>query len=134
MTLGTLLADLESAVLLYLTKNEWEIIRLAYQMAERAHEGQLRQSGKPYIMHPLSVAIILASMKQDCDTICAGLLHDVLEDTSVTPQEIQSEFSGTVCELVQGVTKLGSIVFGSEEDAQSENFRRLFLAIAKLFQ
>ena len=131
MSVETLKEDLETAVLHYLSLEDWQVIQRAYEMADVAHGDQKRQSGCPYIEHPLSVAIILASMKQDVPTLCAGLLHDVLEDTDITAEDIETSFSPIVCELVQGVTKLGSMVFGNEEEAQTENFRRLFLAMAK---
>lgn len=103
----------------------------AYQCAKDAHAGQVRKSGKDYITHPLSVAIILTQLKMDEDTIVASLLHDTLEDTKLTPDELRDQFGDTVLQLVQGVTKLGKLQFGSSEEAQAENYRKMFLAMAE---
>lgn len=131
MSLDTQIDTLKAAVLSYLSPDDWAVITKAYQMAEKAHDGQKRVSGEFYIKHPIAVAIILASMKQDLSTICAGLLHDVVEDTAITDDELRTEFGDTVADLVNGVTKLGSMRFGNHEEAQTENFRKLFLAMAK---
>ena len=86
----------------------------AYNFAEYLHEGQTRQSGEPYIIHPLNVAYILAEMHADQDTICAGLLHDTLEDTNTTKEEISNEFNPEIAKLVDGVTKISKMNFSSK--------------------
>ncbi len=108
-------------------------IQEAYLMAEKAHEGQLRQSGEPYIIHPLNVAIILAQLELDLETIEAGLLHDVVEDTSVSLDDIRSSFGEEVAELVDGVTKLKQLKYRTtdKQEIQAENYRKMFLAMAK---
>lgn len=102
----------------------------AIELATKAHAGQTRYSGEPYITHPLAVADILVDMGMDCDTIIAAVLHDVLEDTSMSESDIKIKFGLTVLRLVQGVTKLENIHFSSKEQEQSENFRKMFLAMA----
>lgn len=102
----------------------------AYYFAKTAHKGQLRQSGEEYFIHPVAVASILVELGLDCDTIIAALLHDVVEDTSVTEEEIESEFGHSVVMLVDGVTKLNKLNFKSREEAQAENLRRMFLAMS----
>lgn len=108
-----------------------EKVRRAYFFAEKAHAGQLRNSGEPYIQHPLEVAYILAELQLDITSIIAGLLHDVVEDTEVTLDEIEEEFGSTVRFLVAGVTKLGKIEYKSKEDRHAENLRRMFIAMAQ---
>ncbi|MBQ4366137.1 MAG: bifunctional (p)ppGpp synthetase/guanosine-3',5'-bis(diphosphate) 3'-pyrophosphohydrolase, partial [Clostridia bacterium] len=113
---------------------EAEITRItqAYVFARNAHEGQLRRSGEPYIIHPVAVAQILAEMGMDGDSICAALLHDVVEDTPVTDQQVKASFGESVEQLVDGVTKIGQIPFSaSQEEQQSENIRKMFLAMAR---
>ena len=112
-------------------KYDNEIIRAAYIKAYELHEGQLRRSGEPYIIHPLKVALILARLGMDNDTIVGGLLHDVVEDTYYSREDLVEDFGENVAVLVDGVTKLGNIVFGSMEELQAENFRKMFLAMAK---
>ncbi len=102
----------------------------AFIMAEKAHEGQFRQSGEPFVSHPLAVAEILAELGMDTDTIIAGLLHDVIEDTDLTMDEIQKEFSPQISKLVDGVTKLKNLEFKSYEEQQAESLRKMFLAMA----
>ncbi|MCR5054629.1 MAG: bifunctional (p)ppGpp synthetase/guanosine-3',5'-bis(diphosphate) 3'-pyrophosphohydrolase [Lachnospiraceae bacterium] len=107
-------------------------IEKAYKLASGAHEGQVRRSGEPYIIHPLCVAIILADLELDKETIIAGILHDVVEDTVFTVDEIAQEFSEEVAELVDGVTKLEMLSYDTDKvDAQAENLRKMFLAMAK---
>ena len=103
----------------------------AYRFSEAAHAGQTRQSGDPYISHPLAVTEILADWHLDAQTLMAALLHDVTEDTSVTKDEISDHFGKPVAELVDGVSKLDRIEFQSAEDAQAENFRKMLLAMAR---
>ena len=107
---------------------EQETIKKAQSVAETAHEGQFRESGEKYITHPESVAIILAEMNMDYQAISAALLHDVVEDTSLTQEDITKEFGPVISEIVRGVTKLNKIQFASKEEAQAENLRKMFLA------
>lgn len=108
-----------------------ELIDKAYQFAEQAHAGQARVSGEPYIVHPVQVAWILADLGLDVATICAGLLHDVLEDTPHTHEDIAQRFGDEVADLVEGVTKLGKLEFKSKQEEQAENLRKMFIAMAK---
>ena len=103
----------------------------AYELADAAHEGQRRASGESYIEHPLAVAGILAELEMDHKTIAAALLHDVVEDTSITSEQVTEQFGEEVARLVEGVTKLTRIPYQSKEDAQVENLRKMFLAMAK---
>src|SRR5579862_776394 len=102
-----------------------------YELADAAHEGQRRASGESYIEHPLAVAGILAELEMDRETIAAALLHDVVEDTSITSDEVAEQFGGEIAQLVEGVTKLTRIPYQSKEDAQVENLRKMFMAMAK---
>lgn len=108
-----------------------ELIKKAYLIAEKMHQGQLRKSGEPYLIHPVCVAKILAEIGMDEDTIIAGLLHDVVEDTPYTIEDLKKDFGEDIALLVDGVTKLGSIVFESKEERQAENLRKMFLAMSK---
>ncbi|NBI63195.1 bifunctional (p)ppGpp synthetase/guanosine-3',5'-bis(diphosphate) 3'-pyrophosphohydrolase [Clostridiales bacterium] len=110
---------------------DMELIGRAYDKASEMHEGQLRKSGEPYLIHPLAVAEILADLGMDEDTIVAGLLHDVVEDTPYTAEQLKEEFGEEVELLVDGVTKLGLIKFESKEERQAENLRKMFLAMSK---
>ena len=107
------------------------LIERAYDTAEKMHEGQLRKSGEPYIIHPMAAAEILAELGMDEDTIVAGLLHDVVEDTEYTKDDLEKDFGSNIALLVDGVTKLGSIKFESKEERQAENLRKMFLAMSK---
>ncbi len=115
------------------TRSNEEIDRIeqAYLFAKKLHDGQYRVSEEPYIVHPVEVAKILIDLKADTNTIVAAFLHDILEDTETKPEEIEEKFSTDVLNLVQGVTKLGKIKFKSTEERQAENFRRMFIAMAK---
>jgi GTP pyrophosphokinase len=108
-----------------------DLISKAYDKAEELHSGQLRKSGEPYFIHPLAVAIILADLGMDDSTLVAGLLHDVVEDTSYTGQNLADDFGQEIRLLVDGVTKLASIVYESKEERQAENLRKMFLAMSK---
>ena len=108
------------------------MIEKAYQIGKEAHKNQFRKSGEPYIIHPLWVAIILADLEMDKETIVAGMLHDVVEDTTMTLDEISAEFGEEVALLVDGVTKLGQLNYSQDKlEAQAENLRKMFLAMAK---
>src|SRR3954466_3902703 len=115
----------------YLKPKDVARLAQAYRFSEAAHAGQTRQSGDPYISHPLAVAEILADWHLDGQTLMAALLHDVTEDTSVTKDEISDTFGRPVADLVDGVSKLDRIEFQSAEDAQAENFRKMLLAMAR---
>ena len=107
------------------------VIIKAYEIALKLHDGQFRKSGEPYIIHPIAVAKILANFGMDNETIIAGLLHDVVEDTDYTREQLVEDFDEKIAQLVDGVTKLGNISYDSSEAAQAENFRKLFLAMSK---
>lgn len=106
-----------------------EIIRKAYEFSLKHHAGQTRASGEPYLIHPLEVALVLADMKLDSTAIAAGLLHDAIEDTPVTDEDIRKEFGDQVVHIVQGVTKIDKIDFASREERQAENVRKMVLAM-----
>jgi GTP pyrophosphokinase len=106
------------------------LVRKAYEFSARAHEGQMRRSGEPYVKHPVAVAGVLTSLKTDVTAVVAGLLHDTLEDTVATADELQREFGTEVVHLVDGVTKIGKITFKSSEEKQAENFRKMVLSMA----
>ena len=112
-------------------KYNTELIGKAFDTAQRLHEGQLRKSGEPYFIHPINVALILAEMGMDDATIVGGLLHDVVEDTPYTREQLVTDFGEEIALLVDGVTKLGTIKFESKEEIQAENFRKMFLAMSK---
>ena len=105
------------------------LVKKAYEFSQKHHSGQHRASGEPYLVHPLEVANVLADMKMDSVSIAAGLLHDSVEDTSVTTVEIRQEFGEQVAHIVEGVTKISKIDFSSNEEAQAENLRKMMLAI-----
>jgi GTP pyrophosphokinase len=106
------------------------LVRKAYEFSAKAHEGQIRRSGEPYLRHPIAVAGVLTSLKTDVTAIVAALLHDTLEDTVATPDELEREFGKDVVHLVDGVTKIGKITFRSYEEKQAENFRKMVLSMA----
>lgn len=108
-----------------------ELIGRAFDTARELHKGQLRKSGEPYLIHPIAVAKILAQLGMDEETIVGGLLHDVVEDTEYTREQLVEDYSEEIALLVDGVTKLGSIKFDSKEEAQAENLRKMFLAMSK---
>ena len=120
-----------NTILEYNSKYDIDLIGRAYDVAEEMHRGQLRKSGEPYLIHPMAVAEILADLGMDEETIIAGLLHDVVEDTPYTSEELTSDFGDEVELLVDGVTKLGSLKFESKEERQAENLRKMFLAMSK---
>lgn len=124
-------AKLLEKVKSYYSGEDIEMIKEAYAYAEEAHRGQFRNSGEPYIVHPRLVAYTLAELELDVPTIVAGLLHDVVEDTSRTIEDIEQKFGQEVAQLVDGVTKLSRIEYRSKEEQQAENLRKMFLAMAR---
>ena len=124
--------ELINSVLKYHPSTDISMIEKAYKVASEAHEGQKRKSGEPYIIHPLCVAIILADLELDKETIVAGLLHDAVEDTWMTYEEVEKEFGSEVALLVDGDTKLGQLSYSADKvEVQAENLRKMFLAMAK---
>ncbi|MEF2968897.1 bifunctional (p)ppGpp synthetase/guanosine-3',5'-bis(diphosphate) 3'-pyrophosphohydrolase [Paenibacillus sp. M1] len=115
----------------YIKEPDLQRIREAYNFAEQAHHGQLRKSGEPYILHPLAVAEIVVNMQMDVLSIIAALLHDVVEDTTVSLKEIEEHFGRDCAMLVDGLTKLERIKFQSKEEQQNENYRKMFIAMAQ---
>src|SRR3990170_4927317 len=103
----------------------------AYEFSEKAHQGQLRKSGEPFLYHGLETGLILAEQNLDSATIAAALIHDVVEDTVVTLDQIKSEFGAEIAELVDGVTKIGELQFKSKEEEQVEYFRKLLVSMAR---
>ena len=108
-----------------------KLIRKAYEYAKINHGDQCRKSGEPYMIHPVNVAYILANLELDDETLCAALLHDVVEDTPVTHEDIVNEFGEAIAEMVAGVTKLGTLRYTTAEEQQVENYRKMFLAMGK---
>ncbi|MEE2733660.1 MAG: bifunctional GTP diphosphokinase/guanosine-3',5'-bis pyrophosphate 3'-pyrophosphohydrolase [Pseudomonadota bacterium] len=125
-TVETLIEKLD-----YLPVEQRADIERAYYFAEQAHEGQYRRSGDPYIVHPLAVGKILADMHMDAQSVEAALLHDVIEDTHVSKDDVTNAFGEVVADLVDGVSKIGAIKFESKAEAQAENFRKMVLAMTK---
>jgi RelA/SpoT family (p)ppGpp synthetase len=125
--IAQLLSKLES----YLPENQIERIQHAYELAEQSHKGQKRLTGEAYISHPVAVAAILADLHLDAQTICAALLHDVIEDTPTAKEEIVEQFGREVAELVDGVSKLDQVQFKSRKEAQAESFRKMILAMTQ---
>ncbi len=115
----------------YLGKDQVNAVRRAYYYAEQAHDGQLRSSGEHYVTHPLAVATILAEMHMDHQSLMAAMLHDVIEDTGIPKEAIVAQFGDSVAELVDGVTKLTQMKFGTKAEAQAENFRKMAMAMAR---
>ena len=128
MTSATI-EDLKKIVSEYLDEEEIKKIMKAYEYANHLHEGQMRQSGEAYIVHPLTVAYILAELHADCDTICAGLLHDTLEDTDTTKEEIAHLFNEDVANLVDGVTKISKMNFSTKQEQNMANTRKIITSI-----
>lgn len=125
------LQELIEKIKRYAPNGDLDLIEKAYYYGKKAHEGQLRKSGEPYFIHPIAVANILCDMELDMQTIAAGLLHDVVEDTEFTYEDIKKDFGEEIADLVDGVTKLGQIKYKSKEETQAENLRKMFLAMSK---
>ena len=123
--------DLFEKIREYFPQADLKIVEKAYYFSEKAHEGQFRRSGEPYISHPLSVAGILADLRLDLDTIMTGILHDTVEDTEVTLEDVRREFGETVAMLVDGVTKISQIKFRNSMEKQGENIRKMIVAMGK---
>src|SRR5215468_3228782 len=115
----------------YLPQPDIALVERAFQFSDSAHRGQFRKSGEPYITHPLAVASILSQWRLDAQGLAAALLHDVMEDTAITKNEIETSFGKPVADMVDGVSKLDQIEFTSREDAQAESFRKMLLAMAQ---
>src|SRR6184192_60333 len=115
----------------YLPAPDVALVERAFEFSETAHRGQFRKSGEPYITHPLAVASILSQWRIDAEGLAAALLHDVMEDTSVTRSQLESRFGRPVAEMVDGVSKLDQIEFSTREEAQAESFRKMLLAMAR---
>ncbi|MBR2188978.1 MAG: bifunctional (p)ppGpp synthetase/guanosine-3',5'-bis(diphosphate) 3'-pyrophosphohydrolase [Eubacterium sp.] len=132
MSPDQLYEELIRAIRSYHPVGDISIVDRAYEISRKAHEGQLRKSGEPYIIHPLCVAIILADLELDCETLVAALLHDVVEDTIMTNEELTEEFGPDVALIVDGVTKLSQLSYKADKvEEQAENLRKLFLAMAR---
>jgi GTP diphosphokinase / guanosine-3',5'-bis(diphosphate) 3'-diphosphatase len=125
------IADLVERVRQYNPAAPTDVIQRAYDFSAEVHKGQRRKSGEPYLTHPLHVATIIADMRLDVPSVATGLLHDTVEDTLATLEQIESLFGGEIAALVDGVTKIGQISFTSREEKQAENFRKMLLAMAR---
>ncbi|MFZ4404570.1 MAG: RelA/SpoT family protein [Pseudobdellovibrionaceae bacterium] len=123
--------DLIKKIQRYFPAADTQLIEKAYYFSEKAHEGQIRRSGEPYISHPLNVAGILADLNLDLDTIATGLLHDTVEDTTVTLEDIRREFGDVIAHLVDGVTKISQMKFKNSHEKQGENIRKMIVAMGK---
>lgn len=126
-----LFEPLKAHVSSYLSKVQIDLLKQAYIVAREAHDGQMRSSGEPYITHPVAVALNLAKMHLDHETLMAALLHDVIEDTPTTKDQLAELFGHTVAELVEGVSKLDKLKFDNKEEMQAENFRKMVLAMVQ---
>lgn len=122
--------SLSNRLVSYLDSDQITLVRRAYYYAEQAHDGQNRRSGEPYVTHPLAVAGILSTMHMDHQSLMAAMLHDVIEDTGIPKDALENQFGESVAELVDGVSKLTQIEFGSQEEKQAENFQKMALAMA----
>jgi GTP pyrophosphokinase len=125
------LDDIIEKVLLYNPGADLDALRKAYVFSAKVHQGQVRLSGEPYLTHPMEVAAVLVELKMDIPSVVTGLLHDTIEDTLTTPEELRALFGEEVADLVDGVTKIGKITFRTSEERQAENFRKMLLAMAR---
>lgn len=125
------LEDLLERVLAYQPNADVDLLRRAYDFATEAHEGQVRKSGDPYFVHPAAVAMVITELRLDAASVCAGLLHDVVEDTPQTVQDLERLFGKEVASLVDGVTKLSKINFTSRQEREAENFRKMLVAMSR---
>ncbi len=124
-------AELQRLTSVYLSEDDEAMLAKAFRFASEAHEGQCRKSGEPFVAHPVEVAIILADLRMDVETLCAALLHDTVEDTSVTRDQVEAEFNPQVAQLVEGVTKITRIEVESLTDEQAATIRKMFVAMSK---
>ena len=124
-------AAMERAINKHIPGADWALINKAVDYASAKHQAQKRKDGSPYIIHPLAVAQIVAEMGLDCDAVLGALLHDCIEDTDASHEDIERIFGSTVAELVEGVTKLTRANFSTSEQAQMENLRKMFMAMSK---
>lgn len=115
----------------YMDEPDLDLVIKAYNYAKKAHEGQYRVSGEPFVDHPLGVAMILADLELDIISIVASMMHDVVEDTEITSEDIRKEFGDEVAHIVEGVTKLTRMQFKTKEDQQAESLRKMFVAMAE---
>ena len=115
----------------YLGNEDLDTLKRAFEFACKAHKGQKRKSGEPFVIHPVEVAIILADLHMDVETLCAALLHDTVEDSSTTKDEVAEEFGQSIADLVDGVTKITKIEVESLSDEQAETFRKMLIAMNK---
>src|SRR5439155_16244486 len=127
----TQLETLIEAIPKYQPGADLGVLARAYKFSAASHQGQQRASGEPYLSHPLEVAGLLVDFKMDVTTVTAGLLHDVLEDTTTTKDVLAQRFGDDIAELVDGVTKIGKLAFASREERQAENFRKMLVAMAR---
>jgi GTP pyrophosphokinase len=125
------LSDILTEIPRYQAGGDVDVVRRAYEFTEEVHRGQSRVSGEPYHVHPLAVAGLLVEFRMDATTVAAGLLHDVLEDTATSKTVLVERFGTDIAELVDGVTKIGKLAFGSREERQAENFRKMLVAMAR---
>ncbi|MBI5039171.1 MAG: bifunctional (p)ppGpp synthetase/guanosine-3',5'-bis(diphosphate) 3'-pyrophosphohydrolase, partial [Nitrospirae bacterium] len=123
--------ELIGEVLEYNPQADAGLIRRTYEFAAKAHEGQVRKSGEPFLKHPLEVAHVLARMKMDVPSIVVGLLHDTVEDSLTTVEDIAEKFGKEIAELVEGLTKISKVEFMSREEKQAENFRKMIISMGK---
>lgn len=124
-------ATLQQLAAVYLSESDQALLAKAFQFASEAHEGQCRKSGEPFVAHPVEVALILADLRMDVETLCAALLHDTVEDTRVTRDRVEQEFNPEIAQLVEGVTKITRIEVESLSDEQAQTIRKMFVAMSK---
>jgi GTP pyrophosphokinase len=122
--------ELKEKIVQYDSNCNIEMLEKAFNLSRRAHEGQQRESGEPFFIHPDEVAMILADLEMDCVSIIASLLHDTVEDTKYTIDNIKADFGDEIAQLVDGVTKLGQLSYTSKKEQQAENLRKMFIYMA----